>query len=361
MKAGILKRAPRWQTAGMALALTLLAAAGCKTPAPAPTDQQIAANIQTKINSESALAGQEIQVSVANGVVTLSGSVADPASRALAGNDSGTVAGVKTVVNNLTVQPVAAGIAPAEPQKREPRSSSVRRETRRAPPPPPMAPMAATEPPQQAQVAPAPLPPPPAAPAQPVVKEVTLPAGTRIPVRISEMLSSKDAQPQDVFHASLASDVGTQGVIALRQGAAILGRVIDARDATHFKGSSLLSLELTEIMANGKKISLVTAPYVQAGQGRGKNTAEKAGGGAVLGAIIGAIAGGGKGAAIGTLAGGAAGAGVNAVTKGEQVEIPAETLISFQLQSPLTLTVTIPPSQKSESNQFTEPQLQHRQ
>ena len=82
-----------------------------------------------------------------------------------------------------------------------------------------------------------------------------------------------------------------------------MGRVVDAKDAAHFKGNALLSIELTQVNARGQKIALVTDSYSKTGTGRGKNTAEKAGGGALFGAIIGALAGGGKGAAIGTLAG----------------------------------------------------------
>jgi hypothetical protein len=100
---------------------------------------------------------------------------------------------------------------------------------------------------------------------------------------------------------------------------------------------------LTQISAAGRRITLVTEPFSRQGEGRGKNTALKAGGGAALGSIIGALAGGGKGAAIGALAGAGAGTGVNAATRGQQVVIPSETLINFQLQSPITLTVTIPP------------------
>jgi BON domain len=371
MKAGIFTATK--QRAGLAaLGLAIFAmiwVAGCKTQAPVRTDQQVASDIQAKIQGESALSGQNIQVSVADGVATLSGTVTDEASRALAGNDSGTVNGVKTVVNNLTVQPAqqAGSMAPVAPRTEEaatPPPSRDRHESRSASRQDSVKPMPQQQmaPPQQqqAQMTPPPAPAAPAAPPQPVVKEITLAVGTVIPVRISEALDTKTAQPNDVFHGALASDLGGQGVIAIRQGAPIVGRVIDAREAAHFKGSSLLSLELTEMMAGGKKVSLVTDPYVQEGAGRGKNTAVKAGGGAVLGAIIGGIAGGGKGAAIGTLAGGAAGTGVNAATRGEQVVIPAETLVNFQLSSPITVRVTVPPAEDSGSQSFPEPQLQHR-
>ena len=96
------------------LAVVVVLAAGCKMKqSAAPTDQQIATDIQTKIKGESALAQQNIQVSVVNGVATLNGTVSDDASRALAANDSGTISGVKTVINNLTVQSAAVTPAPA--------------------------------------------------------------------------------------------------------------------------------------------------------------------------------------------------------------------------------------------------------
>lgn len=363
---------PSWR--GRFAAVTVLAfaaglATGCRNQAAQPrTDQQVTSDIQAKINGEGALAGQNIQVSVSNGVATLSGTVANDASRALAGNDSGSIAGVKTVVNNLTVQPPAqaAASAPPEPARSEPsepRPSRTRdRQQNQASRPQfqqQQQPRPEYQPQQQAQNMAPPPPPPPPAPAKPVVREVTLPAGTVIPVRISEELSSKDAQQNDVFHGALAADLGTQGMIAIHRGAPITGRVLDAKDAAHFKGSSLLSLELTQVTAGGRKVSLVTDPYSKQGAGRGKNTAVKAGGGAVLGAIIGGLAGGGKGAAIGTLAGGAAGTGVNAVTRGEQVVIPSETVINFQLKSPITVTVG-PSGQNSDSGQMPDPQLQQR-
>lgn len=214
--------------------------------------------------------------------------------------------------------------------------------------------------PQMAQTASPAAPPPPQAPPQPVVKQVTLPAGTVVPVRITEELNSKTAQTNDVFHGSLAADLGIQGVIAVPHGAPVIGRIVEARDAAHFKGSSLLTLELTRLDARGQKITLETDSFSKQGAGRGKNNAEKSGGGAAFGAIIGALAGGGKGAAIGSLAGAAAGTGVNAATRGEQVDIPSETLISFHLQSPVTLTVTIPPPGTEENDAPSDPQLQTR-
>ena len=184
-------------------------------------------------------------------------------------------------------------------------------------------------------VPPAPPPPPP-----PVVKTVTLPAGTVIPIRMTDTLDSAKTQPNTVFHGSLAGDLIVDGMVVARSGAGVTGRVITAKDATHFSGSSELSIELTRIDTVDHPVNVVTDAYTKQGNGRGKNTATKAGGGAALGAIIGALAGGGKGAAIGAVTGGGVGAGVNGVTRGQQVQIPTETLVSFHLQSPISVTTS---------------------
>jgi hypothetical protein len=351
----------------------LMAASGCgkqtaDQPAPRP-DQQIAGDIEAKINAESALSGQNIQVAVNGGVVTLSGTASDDASRALAGNEAGSIDGVRTVVNNLTVAPrQIAAAQPAPPKSRpESRKPLHQAEAATAPPPavaqqPPPAPepeVAAAAPPPAPAPAPAPLPEAPTAPLQPVAKTVILPEGTVVPVRMIDSLDSANALPDQSFHGTLAGDLIGDGMVALPQGTLVIGRVVDAKDAAHFKGSALLSIELTAIDSRGRSIPLVTDTFTKEGAGRGKNTIAKSAGGAALGGIIGALAGGGKGAAIGAAAGGGAGAGVNGVTRGEQVQIPSETLLTFHLQSPVTVTTSraIGAPRESDDDQ---PQLQPR-
>ena len=350
-------RTPRLSLA-CAAALLMLALGCNKQPSTsaAPTDQQLSSDVQSKLQSESALSGQNIHVAVNNGVVTLSGSANDAASRALAGNDAGSVAGVRTVVNNLEVQPgattAAAAPPPARAQEPEPAPARERRHHRDARPSPdhpmdnsaPDTSQTAYTPPapaQQPAQASEPAPPPP--PPQPVERTVTLAAGTVVPVRVTESLDSEHAQPDQTFHGSLAADLMRDGEVAIPRGTPVLGRVVDAKSAAHFKGNSLLSLELTRVDLPGNKMSIYTDAYSKQGAGRGKNTAEKAGGGAVLGTIIGALAGGGKGAAIGAIAGAGAGTGINAATRGQQVQIPSETVINFTLSQPLSFTTTATP------------------
>jgi len=364
--------------AGLLLALGLMA--GCRslqsTPQPeVRTDQQVSSDIQNRIQGESALAGQNIQVSVTNGVATLNGTVSDEASRALAANHSGTVSGVKTVVNNLTVQsatqrptPIPAP-TPAPAESRKPGAHLDRRPVLAKaapapsqPEPQPVQQQVNSAPPQQQQAV---APPPPPAPPKPVTQQYTLDSGTAVPITITESLDSKTAQPNDVFHAALASDLVSNGVVVIPRGSPVLGRVVEVHEAAHFKGAALLTVELTQVSTRGRKITLVTDTYSKEGAARGKNTAMKAGGGAALGAIIGAIAGGGKGAAIGAAAGAGAGTGVNAVTRGEQAQIESETRLDFRLQSPVTVSITTAPGaanqgarQPYESN--SDPSLQQR-
>jgi BON domain len=372
-----ISRLPLTSLAILALAATL--ATGCKKTAP--TDQQLTSSVQSKIQGESALSGQSIQVSVANGVATLSGAVPDDASRALAGNDAGSVSGIKTVVNNLTVQPTqqASSAAPSQraesapepaPERSRPRHDRNRnRNTSQSASNngsdygganlPPAGAQPASQPmpmQQQAQAAPPPPPPPP----QPVQRNVVIPAGTDIPIRLVDAIDTKTAQTGDVFHASVAQDVIVNGLVAIPRGAPVLGSIVEAHEAAHFKGRALLSLQLTQISAHGQKIPIDTDTYSKEGKARGKNTAEKAGGGALLGALVGALAGGGKGAAIGALAGGGAGAGVNAVTRGEQVNLPSESRLDFHLQNPAAINLTILPNGKVANTPDNGPQLQHR-
>jgi hypothetical protein len=174
---------------------------------------------------------------------------------------------------------------------------------------------------------------------------VTLPAGTTIPVRITQTLSSATAQQGQSFSGTLASDLTADGLVAIRQGTTVNGRVTAVQEAAHYKGSSLLSVELVSINRRGDALSVSTQPYSVEGKGRGKNTAAKVGGGAAIGAIIGAIAGGGRGAAIGSAAGAGVGAGANTITRGEQVQIPSESVVNFTLTD--TVTIRVPTSDAS--------------
>ncbi len=141
----------------------------------------------------------------------------------------------------------------------------------------------------------------------------------------------------DTFNASLEAPIVVGNTVLAQKGADVYGRLVEAKQAGRVQGQSELRLELTGVKINNQVVSVVTGAYEAAGQSRGKNTAEKVGGGAVIGALIGAIAGGGKGAAIGAGVGAGAGTAVQVMTHGQQVRVPSETVLNFTLQQPVTV------------------------
>ena len=184
-------------------------------------------------------------------------------------------------------------------------------------------------------------PPPPPPPVKPVVRTVTvtLAAGTVLPVRTTEALASNTTEQGSAFHGVLAADItDANGNLAFASGTPVTGTVTTVQDAAHFKGSSLLSITLTSLAFRGDRLPIATEAYSVQGKGRGKNTAEKVGGGAAVGALIGGLLGGGKGLAAGAAAGGALGAGANAVTKGQEVSIPSESIVRFKLTNEISVT-----------------------
>ena len=176
----------------------------------------------------------------------------------------------------------------------------------------------------------------------PATKDVTVPAGTTLLVRMIDSVDSATNHVGDTFHASLEENLYAGDTLVAPKGADVYGRIAEAKSAGKIAGKSDLHLELTGISINGKLQPIVTGEYEVQGKSRGKQSAERIGGGAALGAIIGAIAGGGKGAAIGAGVGAGAGTAVQVITHGEQVKVPSETLLSFRLQAPVTAQV--PPS-----------------
>ena len=170
-------------------------------------------------------------------------------------------------------------------------------------------------------------------------KRVTVPAGTRILVRMIDSVDSSKQKAGFRFTAALEANLQAYDVTVARKGTTVYGVLAQASSSGKFKGSSQLTLELTDIEINGTAYPLMTTDYEVKGKGEGGNTAKKVVGGAGLGALIGGLAGGGKGAGIGALVGLGAGTAVAATKKGEQVSVPSETLLEFRLEQPTELPV----------------------
>lgn len=161
---------------------------------------------------------------------------------------------------------------------------------------------------------------------------VTIPAGTTVFIRMIDGVDSSVNQIGDTFHASLENALVVGNTVVAPKGADAYGKLTQAKEAGKISGGAELTLELTGIRIGDKIVPLDSTDYNVAGKGRGTQSAQRIGGGAVIGTIIGAIAGGGKGAAIGGVVGAGAGTAVQVSTHGESVRVPSETLLEFRLQ-----------------------------
>ena len=345
----------KFKSAGAVLTLTLLlmiaAISGCSKSANVAsgdlTDAQVAGNVQTKISSDAALSGRPISINADKGVVTLSGTVNSDAEITSALNDAQQAPGVKQVISRLAVQTAQAAPEPETPQPAPQRSSPSRATSTRVRPRHSLPSSSSSYANSQgtsttsnssdlgssnstASTYTPPLPPPPP-------QKVTVPAGTVLQVRTVEGLSSETNHETDQWHGTLNADIVVDDQTVIPAGAEVQGRVMEAHAATHYSGGASLVLGLERVSFNGKTYQIATDTWQRKGDTRGKNTAEKVGGGAAVGAILGGIFGGGKGAAIGATAGAGAGAGANTITKGQKVELRPETLVSFRLQNPISV------------------------
>ena len=167
-----------------------------------------------------------------------------------------------------------------------------------------------------------------------VAQVALVPAGTEVTIRTNERVDSRDSDGR-IFTGTLERDIlDRDGRVAIARGSQV---ELMARRA----GPNEMVLDLESIAGEGQRYGVVATEQDLSGgrerQGVGENrrTAKYVGGGAVIGSIIGAIAGGGKGAAIGAAAGAASGAGAQVLTRGREIHVPPESLLTFRLERPI--------------------------
>ena len=245
-----------------------------------PSDETITKDIQTKVAADPDTKDSQVTVTSKDGKVTLAGTASTPA-----------------------VQQKLEAIA-----RQEPGIVGVENQTAVPPPPPP----------------------------------IVVPAGTDLVVTLSQPLGSKTSQSGQTFLATVARPVTIGDQTAIPKGSSVAGTVITAKEKGKIKGEGQLSLTLRTITINGQTYQIQTGTLDSTIKGKGKRTAATTGGGAAGGALIGGIAGGGKGAGIGALVGAAGGFVGGALTGNKQIELPAETVLTFAFSTQLTLP---PPTQ----------------
>lgn len=175
----------------------------------------------------------------------------------------------------------------------------------------------------------------PPVPRRPVRQMTQIDMGTVVAVRTNESISADRADGR-VFTGSVEEDVlGGDGQLAIPRGSNVelIVRVASDRD---------LIIDLDSVMVDGTRYAIDASPErIESKDGIGANerTGRYVGGGAALGAIIGAIAGGGRGAAIGAGVGAGAGALGEIATKGRELRIPSESVVTFRIERPLSMGV----------------------
>ena len=245
-----------------------------------PSDETITKDIQTKVAADPDTKDSQVTVTSKDGKVTLTGAASTPGAQ-------------------RKLEAIA---------RQEPGIAGVENQTAVPPPPPP----------------------------------IVVPAGTDLVITLGQSLGSKISQSGQTFLATVARPVTVGDQTAIPKGSSVTGTVITAKEKGKIKGEGQLSLTLRSITINGQTYQIQTGVLDSTIKGKGKRTAATAGGGAAGGALIGGLAGGGKGLGIGLLVGAGAGFVGGALTGNKQIELPAETVITFGFSAPLTLP---PPSQ----------------
>ena len=171
-------------------------------------------------------------------------------------------------------------------------------------------------------------------------RRVTIPAGTRLLIRTTDNIDSRNNRPGSRFTGTLETNLQLGDFTVAPRGTTVHGRLVDASSAGRTSGRSRLTLELTDIVINGNANPIMTGSYELRGRGQGGRTTRRGLRGAGLGALVGSVAGGGPGAAAGALVGKGAGTGISAASGGQQISIPSESLLEFRLSQPASVQVS---------------------
>lgn len=175
----------------------------------------------------------------------------------------------------------------------------------------------------------------------PEYREVTVPSGTTLTVKLTTSVGSDTSHVEDAVRGTLTRAVREDGIEALPAGTALLGHVTGAQPAAKVKGLASIAFRFNTIDRPGDagREPVSTATYSRVARSTKKKDATKIGVGAGAGAVIGGIFGGGSGAVKGAAIGGGAGTAMVLSTKGDEVRIPAGTAVTITLAAPLTVQV----------------------
>jgi hypothetical protein len=188
---------------------------------------------------------------------------------------------------------------------------------------------------------PAAAPPAPAPAPRPQFRDVTIPAGTALPLELTTAISSATATVEMPVTARLREAIVIDGETAIPAGSTLHGEVFEVDRAGRVRGRAHVAVRFNEVRMQGTSEDLRTDPVIFQGEATKGEDATKVGVGAGIGAAIGGLLGGGDGAAKGAAIGGAAGAGTVLATRGREVNLASGTDIEATLASPFDVRVSI--------------------
>ncbi len=174
-------------------------------------------------------------------------------------------------------------------------------------------------------------------------REITVPAGTVLPLTLRSAVGSDTSHVEDPVRATLRRPITIGGTQVLPAGAVVTGHVTDAARSARVKGRGRVAFRFNEIdlPGDGGRMPIRTGTVTRIAPGTKKQDAAKIGVGAAGGAIVGGIVGGGDGAAKGAAVGGGAGTAVVLATRGKEVRLGAGAPLSVKLTAPLTVRVRV--------------------
>jgi hypothetical protein len=175
----------------------------------------------------------------------------------------------------------------------------------------------------------------------PAFREVTIPAGTSLPIVLDTAIGSDTSKVEDPVRAHIATSVTIEGVTVVPANSAVLGAVTDATRSAKVKGRAHVAARFDSLVPadQEERYAIHTTSVGRTGEATKKDDALKIAAPAAGGAIVGGLLGGKKGAAIGTAAGGGAGTAVVLSTRGEEVRLGRGAAMTIKLMEPLTIRV----------------------
>lgn len=315
----------RFEKLGIVVVLGAFLAASCSGPAPKPASTVTSDAADEKDETREAPAVKET-----------------PKPRAAERKEP-----VQKAAAKPAPKPAPAVVAKAAPPVSSPAPVS-------APVPAPAVPVAAA--PAPVATAPTPVPTPlpvasapvpvavavaPSAPPAPTTRDVVIPSGTLIAIRMIDAVDSKSDHVGQTFKASLDSPVIVDGQTVISKGGDVFVKLAKVQSAGSLSGTSEIQLQLDRVYIGNKSYTVTSNVFQSTGASQGQKAVKQTGIGAGVGAIIGAIAGGKKGAAIGAGVGGGVGAAGTAIEKSEQVRVESESKVTFRLEQPLNVTIPV--------------------